>query len=583
MFSGCKIAFGYLILYLISINESIAKRLEMIRFKAIFSSFARYIFLGLGLIVAQIFADAGHSHGEPTAKQALVLNTAPNIRLMQTGKTFEIVLKVAIDAKEPELTAYIADPESNLPIIKATVTLPFGSQELSLTETDKKGIYQTKLHNISNGILSIVVKKEKFSETFTFENVVLPSTQSSSYLFLILLLLGATGLVLFRKKLKFLRRNNVPFLLIALIFTFDVSILSAHMGEDHGSKEKDKEENHEHATDSGLTNTTSGIIVPKELQLHLNMTTEKVIERSVKQTVRLIGHVISDPSGYARLQASQNARVLNDSEYPLPLPGQKIKKDQVILSIQPTLGKVETSEQKTALYKIESEIVKLRKEVERREKLGQYATKKDLENARAELEAVIKQKEEIINKTFKPEYLKAPLDGIISDLHVRPGEIVTPDKTIVEIVDPSQLMIEALLFDPTLGEEIVGGYARLPLNADQNIPLELLGISPKVNREDQAIHVLFKAKEIDPSIKLDMAIEVLAELKSSQAALTIPKSAIIEDRTGTWVFVKVNPETFEPRKIRVNRYVDQYAEITDGVSVGEVVVVNGAYLLYQAK
>ena len=531
----------------------------------------------------QVFADAGHSHRQAPAKQVVVLNSPKEVRLMKTGKTFEIVLKIT-NTEKPELTVYITDPESNLPIANATITINSNKGvAIALNKTDKKGIYSGRSNNIENGILSIAIKKEKFEEKFVFENVHLSANKSGSYLTLLLVFLSSLILFLLREKFKFPKRNFLGFLLITLMFNF--SSVFAHGGEDHGSEKKQEEAEHTKTSEDSqdIYKSSAGLIVPKELQLHLKITTEKVVERSIGKTLRLVGHVISDPSGYARLQASQNARVLNDPEYPLPLPGQKVKKDQVILSLQPTLGKTETSDQKTALYKIESDIVKLRKDVERKEKLGEYGTKKDLENARTELEAAIKQKEEIINKTFKPEYLRSPLDGIIADLHVRPGEIVTPDKTIVEIVDPSTLMIEALLFDSALSDEIVKGYARLPLNADKTISLELLGVSPKVNKEDQAIHLLFKAKETDASIKLDMAIEVIVELKSSKPTLTIPKGAIVEDRTGAWVFVKINPEAFEPRKVRVNRYIDGYAEITDGVSLGEVIVVDGAYLLNQAR
>ena len=535
----------------------------------------------LGSNFSQVFADAGHSHGEAPAKQAVISNSSAEARLMKTGKIFEIVFKIT-DTEKPELTAYITDPESNLPISKATVTVNSnGGAAIVLNKTDKKGVYSEHSKNIENGTLSISIKKEKFEEKFTFENVNFSASKSGNYLILILVFLSAIILFLLRKKLKFPKWNCSGLLLIALLFK--LSHVFAHGDEDHGSKKKKEEPEHTKTGDTTISKSSSGLAVPKELQLHLNITTEKVVERSLGQTLRLIGHVVSDPSGYARLQASQNARVLNDPEYPLPLPGQKVKKDQVVLSLQPTLGKTETSDQKTALYKIESDIVKLRKDVERKEKLGEYGTKKDLENARIELESVVKQKEEIINKTFKPEYLRSPLDGIVADLHVRTGEIVTSDKTIVEIVDPSTLMVEALLFDSTLSDEIVKGYARLPLNADKTITLELLGVSPKVNKEDQAIHLLFKAKETDASIKLDMAIEVIAELKSSKPTLAIPKGAIVEDRTGVWVFVKINPEIFEPRKVRVNRYIDGYAEITDGVNLGEVIVVDGAYLLNQAR
>lgn len=552
--------------------------------------FFYFILLGITLKfgVFNAHGDAGHAHGNQTPQSLPVSNSSKEIRLAKTGKVFELVLKISTSEKKA-ITAYITDPESNLPISDAVLTInPTSETPLNLIKANQKGVYSSPFEGLENSI-NLLVKKENFEESFLFENISFTSNQESVFFSLyfylsMIALLGAIAFFL-RKKLKCSKHKLLSVFHLLLFLAANTSYVFAHVGEDHNSQKK-KEEGHqvEGKGESHVVNQSpSGIIVPKELQLHLNITTEKAIERSLGKTIRLMGHVISDPSGYARLQATQNARILNDPESPLPLPGQKVQKDQVILSLQPTLGKTETSDQKTVLYKIESEIIQLRKDVERKEKLGQYAVKKDLDNAKTELERSIKQKEEIINKTFKPEYLRSPLEGIISDLHVRHGEIVTPDKTIVEIVDPSKLMIEALLFDSTLSDEIVKGFARLPLYPDKNLPLEILGVSPKVNKEDQAIHILFKAKDSDPSIKLDMVIEVMAELKSSKPTLTIPKNAIIEDRTGTWVFVKINPETFEPRKVRVNQYIEQYAEIIDGIRSGEIIVINGAYLLQHAK
>jgi len=329
--------------------------------------------------------------------------------------------------------------------------------------------------------------------------------------------------------------------------------------------------------------TQNGLMIPKQIQSHLGIVTQKVTEQRIKGTIRLVGHVISDPSGYARLQATQNARVMNDPDYPLPFPGQKVQKDQVVLALQPTLNKVEFSDQKSMLYKIESEIVELKKEVNRKEKLGEFASQKELENARTELERAIKQKEEIITKTFKPEYLKSPLDGIVADLHVRPGEIVTPDKTIVEIVSPSKLFVEAFVFDANIADDITGGIARLPLAPDKGIHLKVLGVSPKVSKEDQSIHVIFQALDHDPSIKLDMAVEILGELKTQNLAIAIPKKAIVEDADGTWVFIHAAPEIFEIRKVHIRRTIEEWVEIEDGLSLGEEIVVDGAYLLNQAR
>jgi len=346
----------------------------------------------------------------------------------------------------------------------------------------------------------------------------------------------------------------------------------AHSGHEPGAEE--------HKASNKAQN---GIMIPKQIQARLGIVTQEVAEQSIKETVRLIGQVISDPSGYARLQATQNARVMNDPDYPLPLPGQNVQKDQVVLALQPTLNKIEFSDQKSILYKIESEIVELKKEVDRKERLGQFASQKELENARTELERAVKQKEEIITKTFKPEYLKSPLDGIVADLHVRPGEIVTPDKTIVEIVSPSKLLVEAFVFDPMIADNITGGIARLPLVANKGIRLKILGVSPKVSKEDQSIHVIFKAVDQDPSIKLDMAVEILGELKTTNPTIAIPRKAIVKDDEGSWVFIRTAPEIFKTRKIRIRRTLEEWAEIEDGLSLGEEIVVDGAYLLNQAR
>lgn len=150
-------------------------------------------------------------------------------------------------------------------------------------------------------------------------------------------------------------------------------------------------------------------------------------------------------------------------------------------------------------------------------------------------------------------------------------------------MDPTKFLIEALVFDPDIANQIVGGYIFSPFKPDKIINVKILGVSPKVNREDQSIHIQLKPEKIDTDIKLDMAVEVVGELKETKPTLVIPQKAITEDSQGTWVFIHTNPETFEPRKIRIRRQIDNMVEIEEGLSLGEKIVVEGTYLLNQAK
>jgi cobalt-zinc-cadmium efflux system membrane fusion protein len=526
-------------------------------------------------------ADAGHSHALAAVAEERTNQTA-ELRLATTGKEFEIVLTI-MGKDELIWTVYISDSISNRPIGNASVSLMLNDKsKVEFIKSGEVGVYQKAIPVKNVTKVTVFVKKENFKETSVFDNVKFMAEKTNfhtSYPILIMIsLLAILGMILFRKHL----RLYLPLSLCLGVIIASSPACYAHGGEDQSHPEEAKKEERD-SNQHMINQTSSGLVVLKEIQFHLGITTEKVTEREANSTIRLTGHVISDPSGYARLQATQNARVMNDPDYPLPLPGQHVQKGQVILALQPTLNKVESTDQKSMLYKIESEIVQLGKEVDRKVKLGQFSSQKELENARSDLERAIKQKEEIINKTFKPEYLRSPLDGIVADLHVRPGEIVSPDKTIVEIVDPSKLLVEAFIFDPTLADDLTGGIARLPLAPDKSIRLKLIGVSPKVSKEDQAVHVLFKAEELDPSIKMDMAVEVLGDLRASKLTLMVPSKAIVEFAKGSWVFIHTAPEVFETRKVRIRRTVEGWAEVEEGLALGEKIVVEGAYLLNQAR
>lgn len=549
---------------------------------------AAHSILLLSLIALSPFVNAhtGEPHGSEPSK--VVSKESDGLRLQKSGDVFEVVV-VMTPKKNPNTIIYLSDPDSNRPIGEAEITLGSKSPSIKATKTDKKGVYQATLSLSKMSSLNIEIQKETFKETFNFENVSINDSNGfmGSWLFRIAIILLALGGLGFVARKKIIAQLKALFS-IGIFLVFGLSPALSH-GDDpnhNQGKEEPPTQQNLHTEDNDhhvVAASPGGLIIPKELQFHLGIITEKASEKPLKGTIRLLGTIISDPSGYARLQSTQTARVINHPDYPLPLPGQAVKAGQVVIAVAPTLTTIESTDQKNALYKAESEITQRRKEVGRSEKLGQFAARKDLENAQAELERALKQKDEITNGTFKPELLKSPIDGFVSDLHVRPGEIVTSDKTIAEIVDPSKLLVEALVFDPDIANQIVGGYIFSPLKPTKTIDVKIIGVSPKVNREDQSIHIQLKPTKIDDNIKLDMAVEVVGELKETKATLVVPQKAVIEDSKGAWVFVHTNPETFEPRKIRIKRPLDGMVEIEEGLIAGERIVIEGAYLLNQAK
>ncbi len=62
-------------------------------------------------------------------------------------------------------------------------------------------------------------------------------------------------------------------------------------------------------------------------------------------------------------------------------------------------------------------------------------------------------------------------------------------------------------------------------------------------------------------------------------AVAVPTSAVIDSGSRQVVLVDRGEGRFEPRAVRVGRRGDGYAEILDGITEGDRVVVNGNFLI----
>ena len=68
-------------------------------------------------------------------------------------------------------------------------------------------------------------------------------------------------------------------------------------------------------------------------------------------------------------------------------------------------------------------------------------------------------------------------------------------------------------------------------------------------------------------------------VSAGDMALTVPDSAVIDSGTRQVVLVQREEGLFEPREVTLGRRSDGYAEVLQGVSEGEQVVVRANFLI----
>ncbi|MBF0625744.1 MAG: efflux RND transporter periplasmic adaptor subunit [Magnetococcales bacterium] len=276
------------------------------------------------------------------------------------------------------------------------------------------------------------------------------------------------------------------------------------------------------------------VALPKASQFLLDLRTTAAAGRGVTDSLRLVGRVIPDPAFHARVHPQGSARVVHDPDFPPPRSGQRVKHGETLAVLDPILSPLDRAGQRLTL-------------------------------ARGE------RGDTLVTR----EMVQAPIDGQLTDVHIVPGEVVTENSVLVEIIDPAHLWVEAVLYDLPLAERITGGTATTRQIPGRAFPLVLAGVSPKVNPENQGLHLQFAMTDTGGQIKIGMPVDVYAQTGMVAYGVAIPRPALL-DRSGQyWVWVKTAPERFEGRTVRPGRRTAEWVEILEGLQPGDRVVVQG--------
>jgi cobalt-zinc-cadmium efflux system membrane fusion protein len=177
--------------------------------------------------------------------------------------------------------------------------------------------------------------------------------------------------------------------------------------------------------------------------------------------------------------------------------------------------------------------------------------------------------------------LKAPVDGIISVATVRAGQVVTARDTLFEVVDPKRLWIEAIGIPGTDDESPVSSASAVDAEG-HTIPLTFIGRAPALRQ--QALPLLFRVDDAHASLGIGATVKVLVQHGTPVEGIIVPDAAVVRGGNGLpQVWVKVAPERFAPRPVRIAPLDGERVIVMGGLEKGDRVVVEAAELINQVR
>ena len=141
---------------------------------------------------------------------------------------------------------------------------------------------------------------------------------------------------------------------------------------------------------------------------------------------------------------------------------------------------------------------------------------------------------DVATKALDDSVLKAPLNGFVSQRFAQPGERVAPEARIIEIVDLSQLELEATLTSAQAMNVKVGQIAKLNVEGtNEEVLAKVLRINPSTQAGSRSV-LIYLGLQSHPLLRQGVFVQGSLGTQKVQA-IVVPLESVRSDKTIPYV------------------------------------------------
>jgi multidrug efflux pump subunit AcrA (membrane-fusion protein) len=178
--------------------------------------------------------------------------------------------------------------------------------------------------------------------------------------------------------------------------------------------------------------------------------------------------------------------------------------------------------------------------------------------------------------------ITSPIDGIVTDLPLYPGEMTQSGAPIVTVMDVSQVIARTHITPAEAAELKSGDDANLIGPGGAPIAAKVTVIGAALDAANTTVEVWVQADNAGGALRPGASIRVEMIARTVPHALVIPQTAILTSPSGA-TFAMVIDTDLKPhlRKIAVGIRDAGMAQVTDGLESGQRVATTGAFELFK--
>ena len=144
---------------------------------------------------------------------------------------------------------------------------------------------------------------------------------------------------------------------------------------------------------------------------------------------------------------------------------------------------------------------------------------------------------DVAQKQLNDTVLRAPISGLVSARNAQPGEKVSPDYKLLEIVNLQKMELEAAVPASEIARIAIGQSVSLHIEGmPQSFDGKVVRINPAAQAGSRSIPVYVQVANPGNQLRAGMFAEGKLVLNSKPGALALPYSAVRRDGSGAYVF-----------------------------------------------
>ena len=181
--------------------------------------------------------------------------------------------------------------------------------------------------------------------------------------------------------------------------------------------------------------------------------------------------------------------------------------------------------------------------------------------------------------TLSYSEIRSPIDGVVTDRPLYPGEIATANQPILTVMDMSRVIAKSHIASAQAAQLKVGNPAEIKISGvDDPIKAKVTLVSPALDPGSTTIEVWVETPKPPAALKPGMTVEVSITSKTAADALVVPASAVFKSaEAGEVVLLAGSDGLAHQKTVQVGIRNKEDVQIVSGIKEGDSVIVSGGY------